>query len=306
MTPARVRSARAEPGPQDAAEPARTGPDAPGAGFAVVLDNFSGPFEVLLNLIGKRQLDITEIALAEVTDEFIAYLRGLRERIGDKALDETTHFLVVAATLLDLKAARLLPSGEVESEEDIAVLEARDLLFARLLQYKAFKAVAAELGRRLDAEAGRYPRQTTLEPEFAALLPELLWRTSPAEFAAIAEKALAPKPVRATEVGLEHLHAPPVSVREQAELLAGMLRGGGARSFRSLTRDAGGTLVVVARFLALLEMFRDQVVAFEQAAPLAELLVRWSGDGSGWTPADAVEEYDAGARPASAEREGTR
>ncbi|WP_102157773.1 segregation and condensation protein A [Zhihengliuella halotolerans] len=268
------------------------GPAEQSAGFAVSLEHFSGPFEVLLNLIGKRQLDITEIALAAVTDEFIAYIRELRGRVGHQALDETTQFLVVAATLLDLKAARLLPSGEVESEEDIALLEARDLLFARLLQYKAFKAVAAELRERFDAEGGRFPRQVGLEPQFAALLPELLWKTSVEDFAAIAEKALAPRPVPATEVGLEHLHAPAVSVREQAAIIADRLQAEGRLSFSELARDADSTLVVVARFLALLEMYRDKVVDFDQADPLGDLGVAWSEAGADWSAEQLQEEYD--------------
>ncbi|GHD08911.1 segregation and condensation protein A [Zhihengliuella salsuginis] len=273
------------------------------AGFAVTLEHFSGPFEVLLNLIGKRQLDITEIALAAVTDEFIAYIRELRGRVGNRALDETTQFLVVAATLLDLKAARLVPSGEVESEEDISLLEARDLLFARLLQYKAFKAVAGELRQRFDAEGGRFPRQVSLEPRFAALLPELLWKTNAEDFAAIAEKALAPKPVPATEVGLEHLHAPAVSVREQAAVIADRLQAGGWLSFADLAHDADSTLVVVARFLALLEMYRDKAVDFDQADPLGELRVAWADAEAGWSADQLQEEYDDAPDPVGAGEE---
>ncbi|WP_309082009.1 segregation/condensation protein A [Zhihengliuella sp.] len=296
----------------ESAKPA--GEDAP-AGFAVTLEHFSGPFEVLLNLIGKRELDITEIALAAVTDEFIAYIKELRTRVGNKALDETTQFLVVAATLLDLKAARLVPSGEVESEEDIALLEARDLLFARLLQYKAFKAVAAEINRRYVSEGGRYPRQVSLEPEFAALLPELVWKTGIADFAAIAEKALAPKPMPATEVGLGHLHAPAVSVREQAAVIAELLRAafeaadgaGSSLSFAELTADADSTLMVVARFLALLEMYRDKVVDFDQADPLGDLQVRWTGDEETWSADRLQEEYDdVGPGPAEKEAAATQ
>ncbi|GAB3756842.1 hypothetical protein GCM10027591_06180 [Zhihengliuella somnathii] len=274
-------------------------PGSDAAGFAVSLEHFSGPFEVLLNLIGKRELDITEIALAAVTDEFIAYLKELRARVGNKALDETTQFLVVAATLLDLKAARLVPSGEVENEEDIALLEARDLLFARLLQYKAFKAVARELRQRFEAESGRFPRQVSLEPHFARLLPQLLWKTTPEDFAAIAEQALAPKPVAATEVGLDHLHAPAVSVREQAEVIAGRLQAGGKLSFTDLTSDAASRLEVVARFLALLEMFRDRAVDFDQVDPLGDLVVEWIADRD-WDADQLTEEYDDVPAPTAA------
>ncbi|GAA3681718.1 hypothetical protein GCM10023081_19680 [Arthrobacter ginkgonis] len=272
------------------AGPQKAGP----AGFEVRLENFSGPFDLLLGLIAKHRLDITEVSLATVTDEFIAYIRTLREREGDRALDEATGFLVVASTLLDLKAARLLPAGEVEDESDVALLEARDLLFARLLQYKAFKEAAGSLAARFADESQRFPRLVPLEPGFAALLPELVWSTGVEEFAALAARVLAPKPAAPTEVGLAHLHAPPVSVREQAAILAGLLRGGGAHSFRVLCADAGSPMVVVARFLALLEMFRDRAVAFDQAAPLGELMVHWTAGEDGWTPDAVHEEYDAG------------
>ena len=300
-----------EAGPRDAgspkagsrkAEPPQEGP----AGFEVRLENFSGPFDLLLGLIAKHRLDITEVSLATVTDEFIAYIRTLREREGDRALDEATGFLVVASTLLDLKAARLLPAGEVEDEADVALLEARDLLFARLLQYKAFKEAAGSLAARFAEESRRFPRLVPLEPAFAALLPELVWSTGAEEFAALAARVLAPRPPAPTEVGLAHLHAPPVSVREQAAILAGLLSGGGAHSFRALCAGAGSPMVVVARFLALLEMFRDRAVAFDQAAPLGELMVRWTAGEHGWTPDAVHEEYDAGpesAGPAANDRE---
>jgi segregation and condensation protein A len=261
-------------------------------GFEVRLDNFTGPFDLLLGLISKHEMDITEVALARVTDEFIGYIRRLQEAGLDRALDEASEFLVIAATLLDLKAARLLPAGEVEDDEDIALLEARDLLFARLLQYRAFKRIAAMMGQRLEEEGLRYPRQVGLEPQFAALLPELVWRTPPAEFAALAAKAFEPKEPKPTEVGLAHLHAPPVSVKEQAGIIARRLQAGTPLSFRALTADAPDTLVVVARFLALLELFRDAVVAFDQAAPLGELTVRWAGAGPDWTPERLSEEYE--------------
>jgi segregation and condensation protein A len=210
------------------------------------------------------------VALAQVTDEFIAHIRARGE---DWDLDQASGFLVVAATLLDLKVSRLLPSADVDDEEDLALLEARDLLFARLLQYRAFKQIAALLERRFADEGRRHPRQVPMEPEFSALLPEVLLGVTPEQFAAIAAAASVPKP-RPT-VALDHLHAPKVSVREQAVLLAGRLRGLGTGTFRGLTGDAGATIVVVARFLALLELYREGAVAFEQASPLGELHVRW-------------------------------
>lgn len=260
------------------------------ARFEVRLDNFTGPFDLLLSLISKHEMDITDVAIATVTDEFISYLKALQELGEEWALDEASEFLVLAATLLDLKAARLLPAGEVENDDDLALLEARDLLFARLLQYKAFKDVAGLMGAELEREALRFPRLVGLEPHFAALLPELVWRHTPEEFAALAAAAMAPREAPATEVGLSHLHVQPVSVREQAAIITAMLTAGmpddgdpaaagwtgHPLSFRTLSADAANPLVVIARFLALLELFRDAVVTFDQASPLGELLVRWS------------------------------
>lgn len=256
------------------------------------LANFTGPFDLLLGLITKHELDITEVALATVTDEFIRYIKGLQALGEEWALDEASEFLVIAATLLDLKAARLLPAGEVEDEEDIALLEARDLLFARLLQYRAFKHVAGMMGSTLELEGRRFPRQVALEGHFAALLPELIWRHTPQQFAALAEKALTPKEAAPTEVGLAHLHGSPVSVKEQAELLGLRLRQGCPLTFRALTADAESSLVVVARFLALLEMFRDGVVSFDQLLPLGDLTVHWTAGPGAWSSETLSEEYE--------------
>ncbi|NUL49373.1 segregation/condensation protein A [Cellulosimicrobium funkei] len=264
------------------------------SGFSVSLANFAGPFDLLLSLIARHQLDITEVALAEVTDEFIAYVTGLRDPDGARdgrdldALEASSAFLVVAATLLDLKTARLLPAGTSDAEEDVALLEARDLLFARLLQYKAFRDISTLMSQKMQAESHRLPRQTTLDPRFASVLPELVWTLSPEQFGALAQEVLA-RPARQPEqVGLAHLHAPPVSVREQSGLLAARLRQAGRLTFRELVSDAGSTLVVVARFLALLEMFRDRAVTFDQEVPLGELVVRWD-------PAAPDEMPDSGA-----------
>ncbi|MHA7239057.1 segregation and condensation protein A [Arthrobacter sp. TMS1-12-1] len=261
--------------------------------FEVQLTNFSGPFDLLLNLISRRELDITEIALAQVTDEFIAHIRRIQAAEGEWKLDEASGFLVVAATLLDLKAARLLPAGAVEDEEDVALLEARDLLFARLLQYRAFKEMARQLAARLEEEDTRHPREAPLEPEFTRLLPELVWRHSPEEFAALAARVLTPRQEQPAEVGIAHLHAPVVSMQDQVLILRHLLRGRGALPFRRLTEDTGSRLVIVVRFLALLELFRDGAVSFEQAAPLSELLVRWSAEDEWGTP-DALTGEDAG------------
>ncbi|MHA7264493.1 segregation and condensation protein A [Arthrobacter sp. TMN-37] len=278
------------------APPLTAGPPdtAPAAGkpvFEVRLTNFTGPFDLLLGLIGKRELDITEIALAEVTDEFIAHIRRMQAEHGSWALDEASEFLVVAATLLDLKAARLLPRGEVEDDEDIALLEARDLLFARLLQYRAFKEISRQLAERFEVEGDRYPRDTPLEPQFAAMLPELIWTTTAEDLAALAAVALRPREAVPTGVRVDHLHGSAVSVREQAGLLEAHLRNAGSLSFGELIADAEETLVVVARFLALLEMFRDGVISFDQDAPLGELRVQWSGGDTAWSGIRAADEY---------------
>jgi segregation and condensation protein A len=240
--------------------------------FEVRLDNFEGPFDLLLSLISKHKLDITEVSLSRVTDEFIAHVKKLGS-IWE--LEETTSFLLVAATLLDLKAARLLPQGDVEDEEDLALLEARDLLFARLLQYRAFKQVAAVLEDRLAAESLRHPRAVGLEERFATLLPEVLIGIGLEQFAELAAGAMKPRPV--LELSLGHIHAAKVSVREQASLLVERLRRSGTMTFRALCGDSPDTLTTVARFLSLLELFREGAVAFDQMSPLGELSVRWTG-----------------------------
>lgn len=256
---------------------------APAGTFEVHLENFSGPFDLLLSLIAKHRLDITEVALARVTDEFIAYIRAAESASHDGAtsswdLSTASEFLVVAATLLDLKAARLLPTGDVEDEEDLELLEARDLLFARLLQYRAYKDVSRTIAERLAAEGRRFPRSVSLEPQHASLLPELVWTLGPEGLAAVAAKALRPQ-APPPGVDLSHLHAPAVSVREQAAIVVAHLRRRGTTSFRALVADAADTLVVVVRFLALLELFRDGSIAFDQASPLGDLTVRWvAGD----------------------------
>lgn len=243
--------------------------------FVVRLDNFEGPFDLLLQLISRRRLDVTEVALSQVTDEFIAHARA-----GGKVwpLEQTSQFLLVAATLLDLKAARLLPAGEVEDDEDLALLEARDLLFARLLQYRAFQQVAAWVADVLDTQRSWHPRPGGLEPQFAALLPEVELDLGVDELAAMAAAAMTPKP--APMVSLEHLHAPAVSVRDEAQVIVNRLRVVRSLSFRSLVADVE-VPVLVARFLALLELFREAAVAFEQAGPLTELTIRWTGTEAG-------------------------
>ena len=248
-------------------------------GFSVHLTNFDGPFDLLLQLISRHKMDVTDVALSVVTDDFIAYIRTLEGADEGWDLDQTTEFLVVAATLLDLKAARLLPSGEVEDEGDLALLEARDLLFARLLQYRAFKDIAAIFVDRIDLNTRTFPRTVALEPHFAQLLPEVLIGVGAERFAAIAQRVLSPK-IEPT-LSIEHIHSPLVSVTEEAVKIVDTLRSAGRASFRTLISDASSTLVVVARFLALLELYKEGVLRFEQVAALGELQVTWVGTETG-------------------------
>lgn len=244
-------------------------------GFKVRLRNFEGPFDLLLSLINQHQLDVTEVALHTVTDDFIAYTKSLGREMG---LDQTTEFLVIAATLLDLKAARLLPQGDVEDAEDLALLEARDLLFARLMQYRAYKQVAMMFGELEAAALRRYPRSVSLEERFEALLPEVMIGVGTAQFAQIAATAFSPRPV--PTVGLGHLHTPKVSIAELAQQVLTMLQAHGEgkwATFRDLIADCTEPVEVVGRFLALLELYREKAVEFIQEDALGELSVSWTG-----------------------------
>ena len=261
---------------------------APESGFSVHLSNFDGPFDLLLQLISRHKLDITEVSLSLVTDEFISYIRSLEVSGQGWQLDQATEFLVVAATLLDLKAARLLPSGEVEDEEDLALLEARDILFARLLQYRAFKEIAASFQTMIEAADKAFPRVVALDPALAALLPEVLIGVGPERFASIAERVLTPKspPV----VAIAHLHMALVSVSEQSKLVVEALRHSKTMSFRSLCHDADSTMVVVARFLALLDLYRQGNLRFNQVMALGELQISWTGSEEG--DVEITDEFD--------------
>jgi len=256
--------------------------------FSVHLDNFDGPFDLLLQLISRHKMDITEISLSLVTDEFIAFIRALEASGEGWRLDQATEFLVVAATLLDLKAARLLPSGEVDDEEDLALLEARDILFARLLQYRAFKEIAATFSERITTADKFFPRVVALDPTLSALLPEVLIGVGPQRFAAIAERVLTPKV--APVVSVEHLHLALVSVAEESRVVVEALRRSKSLSFRNLVSDAENTMVIVARFLALLDLYRQGVLRFDQAIALGELQISWTGSESG--EVEVTDEFD--------------
>ncbi|GAA1523155.1 segregation and condensation protein A [Microbacterium ginsengiterrae] len=259
-----------------------------GDGFRVSLTNFDGPFDLLLNLISKHEMDITEVSLSAVTNEFIAYLAELD---SNEELDQASEFLVVAATLLDMKVAGLLPQGELVDAEAVALLEARDLLFARLLQYRAFKEVSAWFARCLQREDRRHTRAVRLDEKHRRQTPELVWTLSPTDFAAIALLAFAPKEI--PHVGLDHLHAPLVSIREQAAIVVTLLRNTESLTFRELVAGATEPGIVVARFISVLELYRHAALSFEQLEPLGELTLRWAADSwSDETLATLGADYD--------------
>ena len=267
---------------------ASTDVNASSDGFSVHLSNFDGPFDLLLQLISRHKMDVTEVSLSMVTDEFISFIRALEASGEGWELDQATEFLVVAATLLDLKAARLLPSGDVEDEEDLALLEARDLLFARLLQYRAFKEIAATFNERIAAADKSFARVVALDPALAALLPEVLIGVGAARFAAIAERVLTPKVI--PTVAVQHLHMAFVSVAEESKMVVEALRHSKTLSFRNLISDADSTLVVVARFLALLDLYRQGVLRFDQVIALGELQISWTGSLEG--EVEITDEFD--------------
>ena len=265
---------------EEASGPARV------PGFHVALEQFEGPFDLLLTLIARRRLDVTELALAEVTDEFLAHMRA------DWDLGHASEFLVVAATLLALKAHRLLPrDSEEEDDEDLELLEARDLLFARLLQYRAYKQAAAYLGERAQAAQRCHPRVVGLTPELAALLPRLVSTLGPEDLARAAAAALS----RPHDEGVQtvHLHEA-VPLGEQVSLVALRLRLHGTLTFTQVVDDAERTAVVVARFLALLILYRQGSVELDQDQPMGEITVTWCAgqeDLTGIMAPDVEEEF---------------
>ncbi|MCT1365860.1 MULTISPECIES: ScpA family protein [unclassified Microbacterium] len=270
----------------DAAESSSAAAD--DTGFRVSLSNFDGPFDLLLTLISKHEMDITEVSLSAVTNEFIAYLADLED---EEELDQASEFLVVAATLLDMKVAGLLPQGELVDAEAVALLEARDLLFARLLQYRAFKEVSAWFARCLQREDRRHVRAVPLEEKHRKQTPELVWSLTTDDFAALALLAFAPKEI--PHVGLDHLHAPLVSIREQAAIVVTLLRGTESLSFRELVAGVTEPGIVVARFISVLELYRHAALSFEQLEPLGELTLRWAADSwSDETLATLGADYD--------------
>lgn len=265
--------------PSDASGPSGTEPigETSSRSFHVRLDNFDGPFDLLLQLIAAQRMDITEVALHRVTDEFIAHIRGLG---SEWDLGQATEFLVVAATLLDLKAARLLPDGDVDDPADIALLEQRDLLFARLLAYRAYQQVAALFAELSASALRRYPRAVTLEERYLNLLPDVTIGLDPVAFAELATSVFAPKPPPPA-VSLTHVHASPESVADHTMRMVEMLSAAGNLTFSELVAECTTTMQVIARFLGLLHLYRTAAVAFEQAEPLGVLSVQWTGAAEG-------------------------
>jgi segregation and condensation protein A len=247
--------------------------EANGNGFSLSIGNFEGPFDLLLSLISKHQLDITSISLSQVTQDFIAYVRELED--ADQ-LEEASEFLVVAATLLDIKIAELLPKGEVVDAEDVALLEARDLLFARLLQYRAFKDISSWFQTAITLEARRVYRSVRLDDKFRTQQPELVWTVSLEDFARLAEETMTPREI--PMVGLTHLHAPRISIREQAAEVVAMLRAATTLSFRELISSVRDRAILVARFLSILELYRLGAVSFEQSESLGPLQITWRAE----------------------------
>lgn len=249
----------------------RIGETADEGAFRIRIGRFDGPFDLLLDLIGRHELEVTELALSAVTDEFLTHLATLTDGVD---LEQASAFLVVGATLLDLKIAGLLPQGEVVDADGAALLEARDLLFARLLQYRAYKEVTAWFTDALELEALRHPRRGSLEERHRLKAPPPEVPLDLAAFAALAAAALAER--IPPSVALDHLHAPIVSLRAEAAHVTALLRRAGTLSFLDLAGDAANRHVVVARFLAVLELHRQGAVTFEQLEPLGALLLRWS------------------------------
>ncbi len=242
------------------------------SGFAISLSNFEGPFDLLLSLISKHEMDITEVSLSRVTDEFISYLKGLEEH---EEMEQASEFLVIAATLLDLKIVGLLPKGELVDAEDVALLEARDLLFARLLQYRAFKEISSWFSSLLDIESRRLARDVPIEEKFREQKPELVWTITLEEFGKLAQEVFTPREIPG--IGFTHLHAPAVSIREQASMVIAKLRSAGSCTFFELISEIKDRAVVVARFLSILELYRLSAVGFQQEGPLSDLVITWQG-----------------------------
>lgn len=239
--------------------------------YTVAVGAFEGPFDLLLQLIARRKVDIYDIPIAEITDDYLGVIRGM----DAVDLDTTTEFLVVAATLVELKAARLLPMDD-DSELDALALESRDLLYARLLEYRTFKQASVWLAERLDALGGYTPRTAGPDPVFAGIRPPLLFTTTADELAVIAGRACAEQ--LQPQVDVSHLQPVRMTVREAADLVMDELgRASGRASFRELTAGCRHRVEVIACFLALLELYKSDHIELHQAGTFADLRIEAGG-----------------------------
>lgn len=248
------------------------------SGFQVNLEVYSGPFDALLGMIANNKLELTEVSLSSITEEFLTYVRGLD---FTKNMDEASAFLDIASILVEAKSVAILPGGEDNQydEQSLEALRERDLLFARLLQYRAYKQAAGDFRARIAANAGRFPHPAAMDEGVAAMLPELVWTLTPLELAQLAAQVIANAP--ASEVSIHQLHVPLVDLRAQSlvvrdRLIAALeFKGDQSMSFSELTRDCTSRIEVVARFMAVLVFFKQGVLQYQQDGPFAELHLRW-------------------------------
>ena len=248
------------------------------SGFQVNLEVYSGPFDALLGMIANNKLELTEVSLSSITEEFLTYVRGLD---FTKNMDEASAFLDIASILVEAKSVAILPGGEdsQHDEQSLEVLRERDLLFARLLQYRAYKQAAGDFRARIAANSGRFPHPAAMDEGVAAMLPELVWTLTPLELAQLAAQVIANAP--ASEVSIHQLHVPLVDLRAQSLVVRDRLiaalesKGDQSISFSELTRDCTSRIEVVARFMAVLVFFKQGVLQYQQDGPFAELHLRW-------------------------------
>ena len=242
------------------------------SGFRVNLEVYSGPFDALLGMIANNRLELTEVSLSSITEEFLTYVRGLD---FTKNMDEASAFLDIASILVEAKSVAILPGGEdsQHDEQSLEVLRERDLLFARLLQYRAYKQAAGDFRARIAANSGRFPHPAAMDEGVAAMLPELVWTLTPLELARLNAPA--------SEVSIHQLHVPLVDLRAQSLVVRDRLiaalesKGDQSISFSELTRDCTSRIEVVARFMAVLVFFKQGVLQYQQDGPFAELHLRW-------------------------------
>lgn len=248
------------------------------SGFQVNLEVYSGPFDALLGMIANNELELTEVSLSSITEEFLTYVRGLD---FTKNMDEASAFLDIASILVEAKSVAILPGSEdsQHDEQSLEALRERDLLFARLLQYRAYKQAAGDFRARIAANSGRFPHPAAMDEAVAAMLPELVWTLTPIELAQLAAQVIANAP--ASEVSIHQLHVPLVDLRAQSlvvrdRLIAALeFKGDQSMSFSELTRDCTSRIEVVARFMAVLVFFKQGVLQYQQDGPFAELHLRW-------------------------------